>query len=335
MAFDANVVAVTTNWLRRNVRVEGRRGVQLRNRLGLLRRREAASRRFPQGRAARVRARARPHASRRQRPGRRRHHEQPHQRRRPPDVRRHRGRAGAVRRRGRQRRPGRRQCRGVVSAPRRIARLPQPARGQVPGRTASRADVHVGRHRRRRRVDVGIPAVPRVSVHAPAGRGPRRDADRRQHRARRLRRAPSRARCSSRRATRRSISGTSSKRSIATACGAAPHRQPWIAKATWCGPRSTCGTASTAAATPSPCRACSRRSTAAPPRRYAGDSVDSQQSAVNARSSAGLQACAQQILIRCSGRPKGLHCITLKSSSRPPPGDRPRPAASARETRRR
>ncbi len=45
----------------------------------------------------------------------------------------------------------------------------------------------LGRHRRRRRVDVGVPAVPRVSVHTPAGRGPRRDADRRQQRAWRLR----------------------------------------------------------------------------------------------------------------------------------------------------
>ena len=94
-------------------------------------------------------------ASRRQRPGRRRRHEQPHQQHRPPDGRRHRGRAGAVRRRAAaERRARRRQCRGLVSAPRRVARLPQPARGQVPGRAASRPDVHVGRHRRRRRLDV-------------------------------------------------------------------------------------------------------------------------------------------------------------------------------------
>ena len=117
---------------------------------------------------------------------------------------------------------GRRQCRGVVSAARRVVRLPQPARGQVPRRASPRSDLHRRRHRRRHRVDVRIPALPRVSVHAPAGRRPRRwrksTATRR--RASAATRSP--ARCSSRRATRRSISGTSSKRSIATACRRGP-----------------------------------------------------------------------------------------------------------------
>ena len=74
----------------------------------------------------------------------------------------------------------------------------------------------------------------------------------------------------SRRAMSRWSSASPSRRNTGTTSGGAPASRPWTTKATWCGSRSTCAIASTAAATPSPSTRCSRRSTAAACSRCAG-----------------------------------------------------------------
>ena len=89
----------------------------------------------------------------------------------------------------------------------------------------------------------GVSALPRVSVYAPAGHRPRGDADRRQHRARRLweRRRGRRAVPAPQRGARFPEPARSE---VSRRPAARPHIDSrGSRKATWCGPRSTCGTA--------------------------------------------------------------------------------------------
>ena len=76
-------------------------------------------------------------------------------------------RDGADRRRGRAGRLRRRAARPrAVPATKRVGRVQKPARSEIPRRAAAPADLDVGRSRRRRRVDAGVPALPRERLRS-------------------------------------------------------------------------------------------------------------------------------------------------------------------------
>ena len=105
---------------------------------------------------------------------------------------------------------------GRLSTPQRVPRLPEPARGEVSRRAEAAGGPYLCRHRRRHRVDAGLLALPRQSVHARAGRGQRDGGDRRTPGARRLRQPSGGCRAVSAAQRGGSISGASSNPSTAT-----------------------------------------------------------------------------------------------------------------------